>query len=74
MDRGSAILADVILIGMTWKLLPDLGIRNRGSQDRPTRTKGLASIMLFNGLCPLVLIVIRTDVSAIIPIGMIYFM
>ena len=48
-NRISSILADIILIVITWKLIPDSSIINHKSYSETTKTKGLASIMLYNG-------------------------
>ena len=48
-NRISSILADIILIVITWKLIPDSSIINHKGHSETTKTKGLASIMLYNG-------------------------
>ncbi|KAM5542097.1 hypothetical protein V8D89_004407 [Ganoderma adspersum] len=55
-NRTSSILADVILIMITWKLVPDSGIINHKGRSKTTKTKGLASIMLYNGMTNFVIL------------------
>ena len=49
-NRVSVLVADTVLIVVTWKTLPDHhDIANYIAQGRVTKIKGLASIMLFSG-------------------------
>ncbi|KAI1791541.1 hypothetical protein LXA43DRAFT_1061301 [Ganoderma leucocontextum] len=77
MDRVSTILADTLLIAITWKLLPDSGIVNyNNTRGDTTKIKGLASIMLRNGIMYFVVLsilnilhLVLTQVSVVVSTG-----
>ena len=73
-DRIPVILADTMLVVITWKLLPESSIVNHDTQGNTPKTKGLASILVQNGLSALVSIIIPAHPGSTILEGMMYFM
>ncbi len=72
--RGSTILADTMLIVITWKLLPQSGDINHNTWNGNRRTKGLTSVMLYNGMHVFVFLIMAFTNIFTILVGMMYFM
>ena len=47
--RGSTILADAMLVAITWKFLPSPRVIHDNAWNKPGKYTGLTSIMLYNG-------------------------
>ena len=77
MNRALAILADTILVIITWKFLPSPAI-TRDIAPTKGRIRGkpeaLASIMLYNGMSRTLSITMVSAEVLALPTGMTYFM
>ena len=73
--RGTTLLAETMMIAITWKFLPSQIITGYNSWKKPRKFTGLTSVMLYNGVFALFYFqpFLNADVLGIWA-GTIYFM
>ncbi|KAI1791579.1 hypothetical protein LXA43DRAFT_421636 [Ganoderma leucocontextum] len=69
-NRVSTLLADIILMAITWKLLPASGIIKDQARSGATKMKDLSSIMLHDGIIYFVVLSMLNILQLILTVGL----